>query len=218
MCAHVCVLCVMERLVVVYPERSVKGSPSEATMKGPWPRGTRRPSRSLQTESPGLGCPKLPPSDESGVPWGGPARRASETAPCMYLQEACGHGAVVLGQHQAVHKHPEEGLRAAGPGPRVLQDAVELEQEPPCRHHRCVWLCQVQGQGARAGLRALVGGPRKDQAPCAGLGSQCPLPPRAVLSPRQQLGLRAGFTVPRVKAPASPSAPEACRWKGAGRG
>lgn len=62
LCAHVCVLCVMERLVVVYPERSVKGSPSEATMKGPWPSGQGDPHGpcKLKAQASGvLNCPPL---------------------------------------------------------------------------------------------------------------------------------------------------------------
>lgn len=50
-----------------------------------------------------------------------------------HLKEAGGNGLVITGQQQVVHKHPEERLRAARRGPRVLQQPVELEQEPSCR-------------------------------------------------------------------------------------
>ena len=64
------------------------------------------------------------------VPPQGPQVSLGEAAARTHLQKASGHDAVILGQHQVVHKHPEEGLGAAWPGPRILQDAVELVQVP----------------------------------------------------------------------------------------
>lgn len=135
---------------------------TEGTASRPLGRPQSLPYSPVSSESPGLsgGIQAVPPLKTPKRPSGRPrpGQHPRDGSPCTHLQEASGYGPVILGQHQVVHKHPEEGLRAARPGPRVLKHTVELEQVPP-------WGGRLGGsgpgtrtRGPRAGLRGTGGG------------------------------------------------------------
>lgn len=152
----------------------VQGTPTKATLKGLCPRGAVTPANRVKRRLRGRAPRK--PACPGGAPGPAPGPQRG-----TYLQEASGYGPVLLGQHQIVHEHPEEGLLAGRPGPRVLQDAVELEQVPH-------W-----GRG----VRVRVGSARGVAA--EGRGGDCPDP--APASPR-------GRPVPaRAAEPRGPGSP-----------
>lgn len=214
-CAHVCGVCPRALCTETFPctngsttvaclkcRNHVQGTPSKATYRV-CASGVQRSLVSPRRGGSGVG-PRAAGLSRGGHRWAPRARR------CTYLQEAGGCRLVVLAQQQIVHEHPEEGLPAAWPGPRVLQDAVELEQVPHWGGGRCVW--EVPGEGTRRrGEPEGLGGQgclREGHSGVAGLALGPHLLPRAGLSPPERLSLKApGSVWPRAQSPASPNAP-----------